>query len=347
MDVTLAPIEDWAVLAARWRSLPAPSPFLSWHFVGARAALRFDAPWILAVQADGTDVALALLNHAGGRFFLNTTGDAGRDAVFIEHNGMVGRAAAVGVALRAVLERAPVVVAGVDDAFLRAAEAVGIVTRHQARFAPCVDLAAVRGAFLDTLSANARGQIRRAMRLCGEVAIARAADAATAHAWFAEMVELHQASWRARGKPGAFADADTVAFHGAVIESSFAGDPGQAGRTADMLRVRAAGRTLGVLYMLRHGGHACCYQSGFVAVADARAKPGLVCHVAAIEFYRSEGLARYDLLAGAARYKATLAGTGGQMLHWFTLHPRGALGARVRRLAEMVAGRVRLKERLR
>jgi CelD/BcsL family acetyltransferase involved in cellulose biosynthesis len=174
------------------------------------------------------------------------------------------------------------------------------------------------------------------MRLCGEgLAIARAGDLVTAQDWFGEMVALHEASWRARGNVGAFASAEMLAFHAAVIASGFAD------RTVELLRVTAGGRTVGVLYNLVRGGHVCAYQSGFAAVGDAREKPGLVCHTLAIELYRSESATKYDLLAGAARYKSTLARSGGDMLHWFTLHPKGAIGARARGFAEAVVARAR------
>jgi hypothetical protein len=35
----------------------------------------------------------------------------------------------------------------------------------------------------------------------------------------------------------------------------------------------------------------------------------------------------------------TSAHIGGQLLHWFTLHPKGAIGARARRLAEAIVAR--------
>jgi CelD/BcsL family acetyltransferase involved in cellulose biosynthesis len=151
------------------------------------------------------------------------------------------------------------------------------------------------------------------------------------------MIGLHEASWQARGKTGAFASPAVRAFHEALIGQE-APDP-----IADLLRVTAGGTVLGVLYNLRHARHVCCYQSGFRAAGDPRVKPGLLCHAAAVEFYRSENSMRYDLLAGPERYKTTLARTSGQTLHWFTLHPPGAVGAHLRRLAERVAARVRPK----
>jgi len=343
-DITLTLVTDANALAARWRALEQaahPSPFLTWDFVGAVAA-RCTAPHVLAVREDGQDVALAVLNRAADALHLHATGDATLDAVFIEHNGLLVRAGALAViapALRYLTGIARVVMPGVDAVHLEAAGQAGPITHHQARFAPAVDLRALRGPYLESLSANGRAQIRRAIHLCGsDLAIHRAADRAAAAAYFEEMVTLHQTSWQARGKPGAFAAEAMRAFHRGLIAG------GDAAGAADLLRITAADRTVGILYMLRRDGHVCCYQSGFSRSDDARHKPGLVCHTRAIELYRSEGAATYDLLAGPARYKATLAGTGGQMLHWFTLHPPGALaalGARARAAAERMAARLR------
>jgi CelD/BcsL family acetyltransferase involved in cellulose biosynthesis len=341
LDVTLSPIEDVAAFGARWRAFQAevcPGPFLTWHFVGCELASRHAAPHALAVREDGRDVALGLLNRAAGKWYLQATGDQRLDAIFSEHNGLLVRAGAgrvVSAALRFLARHGPVAVSGVDDEFFAAARRAGIVTHHHPRFAPAIDLGGIQGDYLDGRSANTRAQIRRAMRLAGPgLAIHRAATVAMALDWFADMVALHTASWQARGGAGAFADAAVRGFHEALI----GGDDGP--RIADLLRVTAGGETLGIMYNLRHGGHVCCYQSGFRAARDARDKPGLVCHALAIDLYRSEGEIRYDLLAGAERYKVSLA-SGGQTLHWFTLHPPGAIGARVRRLAEQVATRVR------
>jgi len=200
------------------------------------------------------------------------------------------------------------------------------------------------GDFPATLSANARGQIRRSMRLYGpDLALTRAADSASVVSYFDEMVALHQASWAGQGKPGAFAAAGARAFHASLLAAAV--PRGE----ADLLRVTAGGRTVGVLYQLRHGGQAggqpggrvWCYQSGFARAADARLKPGLVCHTLAIQHYRAMSIAVYDFLAGADRYKRTLARGGGQTLHWFTLYAAGSWSGRARKIAEAAAMRLR------
>ena len=342
MDIGFEEIRDWEAVGARWRALQAAADggfFRSWDFIGCQAAARFDAPWLLTVRAHGADQALGLLNRHAGHWHLNVTGRKALDTVYIEHNGLLLRAAASGAlaaGMAALAARGRVVLAGVDDAHLAAARAAGLVVGLTTQPAPAVALDAVRGRYLDSLSANARAQIRRALRLCGgDVALRPAVDVAETLAWFDAMVTLHQAHWARRGKPGAFADPAICEFHRELL-----GRAAPAGAAA-MLRVTAAEAVVGYLYVLLGGGIAHAYQSGFVAPADARHKPGLICHALAVEHFRAAGMARYDLMVGADRYKLTLAPQGGQNLHWFTLHPRGSWRAQAALAGERLAARLR------
>jgi CelD/BcsL family acetyltransferase involved in cellulose biosynthesis len=321
-------------LAARWRALEAASDggfFRSWLFV-AHQAERFSNPHLLAMRAGGEDIGLALLNRRRGRLFLNETGDTRLDFVFVEHNGLLLRRGAANVlvaALKKAAETKPVVLSGVGPAHVQSARQAGLVVEHRARLDPVVDLVGLRGTYLDSLSANARAQIRRSMRLCGpDLTLTRAPDANTALAWFGRLVELHQAAWRRRGKPGAFCRRDIVNFHEQLLRAAV-----PVGH-ADILRIAAGPAPIGYLYNFLHVGRVYCYQSGFAAFADAKVKPGLMSHALAIEHYRGKGARIYDLLAGPARYKATLAPSGGEMMHWITLYSRHSLRGRVE-----VAGR--------
>ncbi len=56
----------------------------------------------------------------------------------------------------------------------------------------------------------------------------------------------------------------------------------------------------------------------------------------AIAYYASAGLATYDMLAGASRYKTSLVKQG-QMLHWATLYPKTSLAG----MARIAAARLR------
>ncbi len=329
MIVRIEPPGDWHALGERWQALEqacAPTFFLSWVFLGCDVANRFAGALLLSVTLGGQDVALALLGRRGRHAWLHETGDAARDAVFIEHNGLLvrpGHEACATPALREVLRRFPSLsLSGIGDAALAAAHAAGTVDVHMTRFAPAVDLSGLaRRPFLDTLSANARSQIRRAMRLhATPPTIARAATVEQALAWFDGLIALHQATWTSRGRPGAFADPALTSFHRMLIGRSV---PGGA---ADVLRITAGGDVVGYLYCFIAGRRVLSYQSGFAYSTNPHAKPGLVCHTLAIEFYARGGMECYDLLGGADRYKRTLA-DGGESFHWVTLHRRWSLRA--------------------
>jgi CelD/BcsL family acetyltransferase involved in cellulose biosynthesis len=340
-QIRLEPVGDFEALGRRWEALERDADggfFRSWVFLGCLAEARFAGVRLLSVTEDGADVALGLLGAGQGRSWLNETGDAVADSVFIEWNGVLvqrGREAVVGRALHhAVRVAGPLVLSGVDGATLAAAAKAGWTDVRATRFAPCVDLSALDGDYLATLSANARGQIRRSMRLFGaEPRLERADSAVAAQEFFAEMVEVHQAAWRARGRPGAFADASVVRFHRALIDRGW--PLGQ----VDLLRVSAGGRHVGSLYAFVRDGRVLSYQSGFCYNADKRLKPGLVCHALAVGFYAERGCHTYDFLAGGDRYKRSLAG-GGESLHWAVLHQTWSAGAVVARLRGL-AGRIR------
>ncbi len=323
LQITLKPVGDLDALGSRWRALEARSDagfFRSWTFLGCLAAERFGQARLLTVSQDGCDVSLALLGQRGGRLWLNQTGDPAQDSPFIEHNGLLtaqGEQYAISMALRHVARLGPaLVLSGVDDETLAAADEAGWLSDGQSRNAPAVDLTSLGGVpYLQTLSAGARAQIRRSRRLYGpDLRLERAPTVADAQAWFDEMVRLHQTSWSRRGRPGAFALAATRRFHRTLIARAW--PRGE----ADLLRVQAGNRVVGLLYTLQRDGHVLSYQSGFDYDRDRpREKPGLVCHALAIEHYATAGARLYDLLAGPERYKLTLA-KGGTTLYWTTLH---------------------------
>ncbi len=315
---SLDPIDSFTDLASRWQALERRAGcgfFTSWTFLGCQVADRFSNARLLSLTQDGHDVALALLGYRGGRLWLNQTGAAGQDAVFIEHNGLLAARdePGTGAALRKACGTAGLVLSGVNDATLHAARSAGWCHVSQSRWAPRVELRALDRPYLDTLSANTRAQIRRSMRMYGpDLALSRASTPDAARDAFCEMVTLHQAAWRRRGKSGAFADAETRAFHLALIARAWPKEE------ADLLRVTAGGRHVGTLYMLIRDGVVHSYQSGFAPSSSPQEKPGLVCHALAIAHYAANGARIYDLLAGADRYKLSLA-EDGEMLHWGTL----------------------------
>ncbi len=325
------PVSDFAALGARWRAFEATAAgsfFQSWTWIGCLAAARFPDPWLLRVTADGREIALGLFNRrrawwGGARWFLGESGNPAWDAIFVEENGLLlardvaddGTVIAAGLA---ALGGQRVILSGVDARHLAAAARRGGYAR-ETRTAPFVDLAKTRaagGGFLAGRSANTRYQLRRSARSYaarGDLTVRRAADAAEAAAFLDALAVLHQRSWTGRGKPGAFANPCFLRFHRELIAR------GHPRGEIDLLRVSAGGTVLGYLYNFLWRGAVASYQSGFDFVAAGpHEKPGLTAHHLAIEHYATLGATRYDFLAGAARYKTSLADAARPM-HWVVM----------------------------
>lgn len=113
--------------------------------------------------------------------------------------------------------------------------------------------------------------------------------------------QLHQARWRAVGRPGAFASPRFSAFHQEVM-------PRLLERGAlELSWLVARGRPVAALYNIHWNGKVHFYQSGRLPDLPAEVQPGLVIHALAIQRAISLGRREYDFLAGGARYKLELA----------------------------------------
>jgi CelD/BcsL family acetyltransferase involved in cellulose biosynthesis len=340
-------VPDAAALAADWRALQAEAPhnfFQGWAWTGCQFENRFTDPVLLRAQAAGRTVALALFNRRRGALGASTlhlgeSGNAQLDAPYIEHNApllasttpattladMLRAARIAPLAARRPARPRALVLSGVTDAMHGAAAGIGgriaITRTHQA---PWLDLAHVRESGMAHLSANTRQQLRRSLRryeATGPLGITRAADTAQAHEFLDAMAVLHQRTWTRRGQPGAFANPFFARFHHELID--------RAPDDVDLLRIVAGNQTIGYLHNFNYRGRACAYQSGFdYDTADSHQKPGLTCHWLAIALYAAAGNAIYDFLAGADRYKRSLA-TGTTTLSWLTVS--STLGELLRR----------------
>jgi CelD/BcsL family acetyltransferase involved in cellulose biosynthesis len=330
LRIALAPAPDLAALADAWRALEARADlsfFQSWTWVGCRAEARFPNAVLLRAEQDGATLGLALCNRVGGTLWLGESGDPVLDAVYVEHNGPLlarGAEPLLPACLRACMGRfaGRLRLSGVDAGYLVAARAAGAVRVLRAQPAPFIDLTAPgesEETFLAGLSANTRYQLRRSDRAyaaAGPIAVHRAATLAEAEAFLDALAVLHQATWIARGKPGAFANPAFVAFHRALLARAL--PRGE----ADLLRIAAGSRAIGYLYNFRHRGRVLAYQSGFdYAGAGGHKKPGLTCHHAAIALARREGATAYDFLAGGDRYKTSLANAATHLV-WLDIAPR-------------------------
>jgi CelD/BcsL family acetyltransferase involved in cellulose biosynthesis len=341
-DITLSRVTDWTTLGIRWRELEARSDcsfFQSWTWVGCLAAERFDDPVLLEASVDGRLVAMGLFNRRlrSGReaLLLSETGHTVHDAVFIEWNGLL---AATGTPVQLLADclrssrvlpltgrrpwlRRRITLSGIGAPALAAAQlAEPKLFVRRSMGAPFVDLAGLKHAnrqYLDVLSANTRYQVRRSNRTYGELTLRRATTLDEAFEFLEQLAALHQATWRRRGRPGAFAEPLFGKFHRTLIERGLA-----RGEIA-LLSFAARSGPVGFLYNFEWKRQVSAYQSGFdYPEAGPHQKPGLTCHQQAIEDAAARGLVRYDFLAGADRYKRSLA-TSEEKLHWVELGKSG------------------------
>jgi CelD/BcsL family acetyltransferase involved in cellulose biosynthesis len=316
--IQIEPVEDFATLAPLWRDLErraACSFFQSWTWTGCLAEERFTEPWLLTARRGNKLVCLALFNR-GPRaglsrpILLGESGRASLDSIFIEHNGLLMDGSETGelaarcwAALADRFGKARWLISGVIQAACDAFPAERIARTIAKRPAPYLDLS-TDTELLEGFSANTRQQLRRSLRAWEEIGplTLEIASPDQTDAFLGALAGLHQRYWISRGKPGAFAEPFFDRFHQTLLRR--ASDR----QSIDLIRVAAGARVAGYLYSFVHDGWVAAYQSGFDFGPDAgRLRPGLVCHLMAIQHYRRAGMRRYDFLGGEARYKRSLA----------------------------------------
>jgi CelD/BcsL family acetyltransferase involved in cellulose biosynthesis len=345
-------------LGDAWRALEREADgsfFTSWTWVGCQAVLRFDDPVVLEARSANRTAALALCNRRNSRVFgetlwLGESGDRELDSIFVEHNGpLVARgtgAAVVRHCLNALVFRGydggcirtrEIVMSGIGEELLLAAGETGAhLQTHASRLAPRIEFSQIAGPYLDALSPNTRYQIRRSGRRYadrGQVRLTRAATLSDAHAFLDGLIHLHQAYWRGRMRPGAFANPRFVSFHRELLDRGFARNE------IDLLRIDAGADVVGYLYSFCYRGRVYAYQSGFdYDGITPHHKPGLTSHHLAIEHYRKIGASSYDFLGGADRYKLSMANAC-DTLTWLRACSKRSLRARLRTVGDYVRAR--------
>jgi CelD/BcsL family acetyltransferase involved in cellulose biosynthesis len=347
--------DAWTELEARAR----PSYFLSWGWVETWLdAVPPSVPLVLHVARQaGAPVAAFFLGACtqwrhrvlpSRTLHLNQTGVPEYDDIFIEYNALLAPADNDPPPLAEVLARLPshwdeLYLAGLDAAAAPARQLVDLGGRLRVRIerevpAPLVELDKVRAAkgdYVGLLGKNTRAAIRRSIRLYeerGKLALEVADSLPRALAVFDELVALHRRAWQDRGQDGAF-QPFVRAFHERLIRARFAAGEIQ------LVRVRAGDATVGCLYNFVFGGTIWFYQSGFAYEAEAKLKPGMVCHAEAVRHNAAYGHRDYDFLGGATAYKESLS-TASRRLVWARIQK-----PRLRFVAEDLARRARDRAR--
>ena len=350
---SLMPLDDVAALAPRWRDLERradPPACLAWPWIGAwLRRLPADArPHLLEIRAGASTLGLAVLTPSVARrhgwlkvrqWRLHEAGIPPLDALAIEDNGILldqscppsllsacfrWLAASLPQLDELVLSSVPMPLAEVAQAGLAGAGLACRLVRDDLRRFVDLDEVRAKGGYLSTLGSATRQAIRRARRLYeghGPLHLRAAASVEQAWCFLDRMKPLHEARWQHKGEAGAFALPDFVPFHRDLIAAAW----GEGG--VELLELTAGARLVGYLYNLRRRGWVHNYQGGFAYSADAREKPGLVCHHAAIVRAAAMGERFYDLMAGDSRYKANLARRTDRLVTLAAAAPRPALRA--------------------
>jgi CelD/BcsL family acetyltransferase involved in cellulose biosynthesis len=344
-----------SILECQWRRLEAAgnaSFFTSWHWIGTLLAALppTSRPRLLRGSANGATVALALLGAGETHrrrglvrsrgLYLNETGDPRFDSLTIEHNGILAAAEWESAVWGELISWFAGLHGEADELHIggslrrlpqTAIHRHGLNCRETSVPSYSVDLSRLQdsgGELYPVLSANARQQLRRAVRhfeRFGALRLIEAANPAEAFSFFDAMKRLHCASWERRCSPHSFTGEFFEPFHRLLIERSF-----DAGGT-QLLQASAGDRVFGYLYNFRLGNRVYAYQSGFDD-ADSRERPGVVTHFLAIRHAFRSGARVYDFMAGHNRLKASFATRCEPMLWQIVQQPR--LAFRLERFAQ-------------
>jgi CelD/BcsL family acetyltransferase involved in cellulose biosynthesis len=184
-------------------------------------------------------------------------------------------------------------------------------------------------------SRNSRAQLSQTLRAYAELGPLQVDAARTpqeAGEMLDELIALHEAAWRERALPGAFASERMRRFHRLFITRAFPG-------LVDLVRVTAGAETVGLLYSLVDRKRVYFYQSGLRYRDGNQYRPGIAAHACAIEHYLELGFDEYHFLAGDAvtpRYKRVLAAEARQ-LAWARFVRPGLKSASIRGLRALRA----------
>jgi CelD/BcsL family acetyltransferase involved in cellulose biosynthesis len=243
-------------------------------------------------------------------------------------------------ALATHAETGEIGLSGVDARWLSAAAESGLPARiagrrptFAVRLAPC---AAGDPPLIERFGANTRAALRQTLRRLDPVVGQPAATLAEAHAHLDALIALHQATWQARGQPGAFAEPGVRAFHHRLV------DAGWPSGAVELFAVSGASAPFAYLLNFCHRDVVHAYQAGVGGDLAKRLKPGLAAHYVCAEHHAGRGRACYDLMAGEARYKRNLGAPAGELL-WLTAYANRsrAVVADLKRLKRGIARRLR------
>jgi len=166
------------------------------------------------------------------------------------------------------------------------------------KFSPGLD------SYIETLSSNARAQVRRSIRLYemqAPLKLLEASSVEEALVFFDGLKSLHMARWQSKGKRGSFSNQRWERFHRSLIKKRF--DTGE----IQLLKIYNSSEDIAYLFNYIWCGKVYVLQMGFNYSQDKRLKPGYVAHSLAIVHNKRKGMTVYDFMLGESRYKSSLS----------------------------------------
>lgn len=303
---------DWTEIWLRHYGPSIPHRFV----IGRSAEGQVVALLLLARGAEDRDGPFALRT-----WHLGTAGEPDADSVVVEYNAVACEPAYRDAFLADVLQgllaesdwdelRCDGFAADDTPACLTP-ESGWLQLQKRARW---TDLDRVRESgqeLLKFLGDSTRKNIRQNLRDCGAVSVEVPRSTDEAHAFFDELMALHQQRWNSEGRPGCYASRVFSAFHRELIDRM-----SEDGRLL-LIRVRAGNTTLGCTQYLIDRGRALNYQGGR-QIGAQRLSPGLLTDYLGMQACLDRGYSAYDFLAGDSIHKQRLT-TETTPLNWLTL----------------------------
>jgi CelD/BcsL family acetyltransferase involved in cellulose biosynthesis len=195
----------------------------------------------------------------------------------------------------------PADTATAEELAVRFAEAGFATADSVAAACPYCELPASYDEYLAGLKKRLRKKIRQTRRWLDEQPDSRklavTGTESDSLAALESLVRIHQARWRGKGYPGAFADPRVVRFHERVVRAAYAAG------CLRMYVLTVGDDTIAVSYDFRVGSTVQAYLSSFDE-QWSDASPGVLLRSYVIEHSISEGASRFDFLEGEEDYKA-------------------------------------------
>lgn len=353
LEISVHDAADWVRLQSVWKDIEDSSSsstfFLSVEWVSSWLETFADEvdPRILVFHRNAKPVAACIVvNRVRIRgfipvqtIFLGTNGESPRESPWTIFSSLLcrdGLEDAVANSLAGYLSREEWDAVAAEgfcqgqalDALKRALTNTRVETQVRRNY--YIDLARLRESgtpYECALGRNTRYNLKQSRKLYGDLEWREAKGLEESLAAFELLVDLHQASWKARGKPGAFASPRFVDFQRRLIEKV---EPIQ---RLQLFRVDAAGSPIGLLYNFLYRRRVYNYQAGFSYSREHnRYRPGLVCIACCVGHCMRRGdIDEFHLFPGTDYHKRLLS-TDCSDLEWVQFQRPGFKNSLVRAL---------------